>query len=354
MQQKTLCGRTRIDISFAYFSPQSMERSFMPDKVKFPATGRYRSRLPQTSGELFLTDGGIETTLVFQHGAELPYFASFVLLNDALGRELLRHYFTEYLLLARRLGLGAILETPTWRCNRDWGAKLGYATSALDDLNRRSVDLLAGLRDSFAPSMTRPVVVSGNLGPRGDGYRVESCMTVEEAQAYHLAQIEAFATSEADMVTAMTMTYVEEAAGIVLAARACRMPVVISFTLETDGRLQCGVSLTEAITRTDQATNGYAAYYMINCAHPSHFADALAEPGPWRERVRGLRANASKRSHAELDESTDLDAGDPVELGQDYARLKPVLPRLSVLGGCCGTDHRHVEAVCRAFRTVGA
>lgn len=133
------------------------------------------------------------------------------------------------------------------------------------------------------------------------------------------------------------------------AARAAGMPVVISFTLETDGHLPSGQSLAEAIRETDAATDGAPAYYMINCAHPSHFRDRLAEGSDWRSRIRGLRANASRLSHAELDEATELDEGNPDELGADYRELRLLLPELAVFGGCCGTDHRHVEAIARAF-----
>ena len=172
-------------------------------------------------------------------------------------------------------------------------------------------------------------------------------MTPGAAEAYHAPQIAAFAEAGADLVTAMTLNYVEEAVGVARAATAHAMPVVIAFTLETDGRLPTGQSLGDAITAVDAATGGAPAYYMINCAHPSHFAHVLPEDAPWLERLRGLRANASTRSHAELDQAPDLDDGDPDALGQDYARLRRHLPGLTVLGGCCGTDHRHVAAICR-------
>ena len=305
---------------------------------------RYRQHLPQLTGELFLTDGGIETTLVFHDGVELPYFAAFDLLKDASGTAVLRAYFERYARLARAQELGLVLEAPTWRANADWAARLGYAPAALAAANRRAIALLVEVREAHERPDT-PIVISGNLGPRGDGYRPGQTMTVSAARSYHSAQIETFAASEADLVSAFTMNYPQEAIGIALAARAAAMPVVISFTTETDGRLPSGATLGEAIAATDDASGGYPAYYMINCAHPEHLIPALAHGGEWRERIRGLRANASRRSHAELDESTDLDVGDPGELGRQYAELRALLPRLTVVGGCCGTDHRHVEAV---------
>lgn len=310
--------------------------------------GKYRKRLPQTANRLFVTDAGLETELVFIDGRELPHFAAFDLLKDDAGFERLRAYYLRYAEIATAHGLGLLLETPTWRASPAWGARLGYDREALADANRRAVSLLLEIRAAFETPST-PVVVSGNLGPRGDGYRPESRMTAAEAREYHAWQIGTFAATDADLVSVFTMNYVEEAIGVAAAAKAYAMPVAISFTVETDGRLPTGQRLAEAIEATDAATGGHPAYYMINCAHPTHFARTLREGGAWRERIRGLRANASHRSHAELEASRELDDGDPEEFGQQYRALRPLLPRLTVVGGCCGTDHRHVGSICRAL-----
>jgi S-methylmethionine-dependent homocysteine/selenocysteine methylase len=314
---------------------------------------KYRIRLPQLQSDLFLTDGGLETTLIFHDGVDLPYFAAFDLLKDAPGTALLRDYFVRYTQLARDEGVGIVLETPTWRANPDWAAKLGYDASALADAQRRSVGLLLGVRAAFETAAT-PIVISGNFGPRGDGYRADAQMTIDAARGYHAPQMRVFAESDADMAAAFTMNYVEEAIGIALAAKDLALPIAISFTVETDGRLPSGDALGAAIERTDRETGGWPAYYMINCAHPSHFASAIGDGGAWRERIRGLRANASKKSHAELDESTSLDIGNPDELGAEYRALRAALPRLSVVGGCCGTDHRHVAAICAHWQPPAA
>ncbi len=305
----------------------------------------YRNALPQLQGRQFLTDSGLETTLVFHDGIDLPCFAAFHLLQDSHGRAILRSYFERYIDMARAHGRGVVLEAPTWRANPDWGARLGYDAAALAQANRSAIAMLQELRVAHQDV---PVVISGNLGPRGDGYRVDARMSVDQARAYHAQQIEVFALTEADLVSAFTLNYPQEAAGIALAARDAAMPVVISFTVETDGRLPCADALGEAIEQVDAQTDGYVAYYMINCAHPTHFRRVLEEGGDWRQRIGGLRANASRRSHAELDESTELDTGDPVQLAAEYAELRALLPRLTVLGGCCGTDHRHVEAIAAA------
>ncbi|MGH7286491.1 MAG: homocysteine S-methyltransferase family protein [Myxococcota bacterium] len=308
---------------------------------------RERNELPQLSGDLFLTDGGIETTLIFHHGLELPDFAAFDLLRNDAGESALRKYFRGYAEIARRLSTGLILESATWRANADWGAKLGYTQKALAEANRSSVQLLEKIRREYQSGATN-WVISGCIGPRGDGYVPAHAMSEAEAEAYHRRQVETFADTAADMVCAITMNYAEEAAGIARAAERAGMPVAISFTVETDGKLPTGQTLAAAIEQVDRASSSHPSYYMINCAHPDHFGPALAAGGGFVERIRGLRANASRKSHAELNESTQLDIGDPSELGRQYADLKRRLPQLNVMGGCCGTDHRHIEKIAEA------
>lgn len=312
---------------------------------------RTRSNLPQLHDQLFLTDGGLETYLLFQQGFALPDFASFHLLRAPEGEEALRAYFRGFATIARRYGTGLVLDTPTWRASADWGARHGLDAAALRQINTRAVTLFEGLHEEFAPV---PVVISGCIGPRGDGYVPGETMTVRGAQAYHQPQVDTFAATNADMVCAMTLNYVEEAIGVTHAARLARMPIAISFTVETNGKLPTGQSLGSAIRIVDGATSGYPSYYMVNCAHPTHFAHLLDPEEHRVRRIRGIRANASCRSHAELNESTYLDIGDPLALGASYAELRQRLPQLTVLGGCCGTDHRHVEAIAAACAPVEA
>jgi S-methylmethionine-dependent homocysteine/selenocysteine methylase len=309
--------------------------------------GRFRTALPQMGTDLFLTDGGLETSLIFHEGLTLPDFAAFDLLKDAAGEEALRKYFRTYAAIAARFGVGLILDSATWRASADWASRLGYNSERLAEMNRKAIRLLEEIRGEVESERT-PVVISGCIGPRGDGYVPDRIMSEPDAEAYHREQVETFARTRADMLSAITMNYVEEAVGITRAAQYARMPVAISFTVETDGRLPSGQTLASAIERVDTATASYPAYYMINCAHPTHFEGVLTAGAPWVERLRGLRANASRKSHAELNESTDLDIGDPAELGAQYARLKARLPRLNVMGGCCGTDHRHIEQIAQS------
>ncbi len=307
----------------------------------------YRERLPQLDGGLFLTDGGIETTLIFHQGLELPLFAAFDLLKDDEGTEELRRYYAPYAANARERGLGLVLESPTWRASPGWAEQLGYSLEQLHALNRKAIALMEELRAEY--SSDAPIVISGCVGPEGDGYAPETILSAEEAERYHAVQIGTFADTAADMVTAITMTYAQEATGVTRAAAAAGLPVVISFTVETDGRLPSGQGLGEAIQEIDDATGGEPAYYMINCAHPTHFADAVAGGEAWVQRIGGLRTNASMMSHAELDEAEELDEGDPADLAARHASLKAHLPAVNVLGGCCGTDHRHVDAICGAW-----
>lgn len=312
--------------------------------------------LPQLSGGLFLTDGGLETTLIFHQGLDLPHFAAFLLLRDEAGRARLRRYYESYLDIAAAQGTGFILETPTWRASPDWAERLDISPTELSELNRGSVALMCELRSAYAGRVA-PIVVSGCIGPRGDGYDPGEAMTSDEAAAYHSVQAAAFADAGADMACAITMTNTPEAIGVARAAGAAGLPVAISFTVETDGRLPTGEPLGGAITAVDDATDGAPRYYMINCAHPSHFEQVLDAGGAWVARVRGLRANASRLSHQELNDAPELDDGDPAELGAEHAAILQRHGAIRIVGGCCGTDHRHVAAMARAClgvsRSVG-
>ncbi len=310
-------------------------------------TSTYRNALPQLGATKFLTDGGLETVLIFQRNLELPEFAAFDLLKSFGGRQELSRYFHPYIAIARYHQMGFVLESPTWRANPDWASKLGYGADQLDQINRLSIHLMSELRVQFGTSRT-PMVISGCVGPRDDGYNPHSFMTPEEARDYHSEQVASFAETKADMVTGMTITYAEEAIGLARAARDANMPVVISFTVETDGNLPSGQPLADAIAQVDSEIVREPAYYMVNCAHPTHFAHILDHQEPAIKRIRGLRANASCKSHAELDEMTELDDGHPDKLGHQYKDLLRHQPQITVLGGCCGTDHRHIAAIAHA------
>ena len=307
----------------------------------------YRNHLPQLDTETFLTDGGIETTLIFDEGLDLPEFAAFPLLADPAGRAALDRYFETYAAVAVRDRVGIVLETATWRANPDWGVRLHYTLEALEAANRDAVEQLVEIRRRYE-TPAAPIVISGCIGPRGDGYQVGAAMSVDEARTYHCLQTRTFAATEADLVSAITMTYAAEAVGIAQAARDAAIPVVISFTVETDGRLPSGQPLADAIATVDEMTDAYPAYYMVNCAHPTHFSQLFEGSPSWTSRLGGVRANASTLSHAELDKAETLDRGDPLDLAARYEVLRTLVPSLRVLGGCCGTSHEHIAAISAA------
>lgn len=313
---------------------------------------KYRNNLPQTKGGLFLSDGGMETALIYLQGIDLPQFASFVLLDEPEGRKVLVDYYEKFLPIAIARATGFVLDTATWRASPDWGRLIGYSVEELRRLNFAAVELISGLRDKWETAST-PIVLNGAIGPRGDGYKAGR-MEAPEAEDYHAFQVGIFAGTDADMVSAITMNTVNEAVGIARAAQAHAIPCVVSFTVETDGRLVDGTTLRAAIEATEEATGGSPAYYMVNCAHPTHFEQALAHGEAWVRRIHGVRANASAKSHAELDALTELDAGDVSDLGRRYRALTAAFPSMRVLGGCCGTDHRHIAAICEAVSPARA
>jgi S-methylmethionine-dependent homocysteine/selenocysteine methylase len=309
---------------------------------------RYRGNLPQlASSNLILSDSGMETDLIFHEGFDLPLFASFTMLDHRASTDALRNYYRRHVQVARDAHVGFLFEAATWRASIAWARQLGLDETAVADVNRRAIDLMVQLRDE-AGNMQGPMVISGLIGPRDDAYNPAQLMSADEAERYHAVQIETQAGTEADLVSALTLTYTAEAIGIARAARSAGMPVVISFTVETDGALPGGSSLGDAIGAVDDATGSYPAYYGINCAHPSHFLGVLDAGEEWTTRIKMIRANASRCSHAELDEAETLDDGDPEELGREYAEIRERLPQINVLGGCCGTDVRHVRSIARA------
>lgn len=294
--------------------------------------------------DLYLAYAGMETDLIFNRGIDLPGFASYPLLETQEGRDLLVGYLQDLITLGRAKRTGVILESPTWVANRNRGAEIGYAPDALKELNQRAIDLMVEIRSNH---WDVPIVISANVGPRDDAYLPRYQMTAKEAEDYHSEQIAVLAETDADVVSGYTLAYPNEAIGIVRAARQFGCSVVISFTVETDGKLLTGETLETAITEVDEATDGYATYFMINCAHPDHFRHVLSDC-PWMQRITGLVVNASRCSHEELDEADQLDAGDPIDLGKTLSDIRKRFPHIQVLGGCCGTDMRHMNEIADA------
>lgn len=309
---------------------------------------KYRTALPQLAESTFLTDGGLETSLIFNHDIDLPHFASFVLLMNEEGRKILQKYYLDYINISKPKCKGFVLEAPTWRASPDWIEKIGYSFDQLDIINKTAISELEIIRNNHEKEDFK-MPISACIGPRGDGYSPKNKMNSKAAEEYHSHQIRIFAETNADLISAMTINYIDEAIGVVNAAKKYNIPVVISYTVETDGKLPSGESLKGAITTLDNLTDNYVSYFMINCAHPYHFKNELKTTGDWSGRIGGIRANASTKSHAELDESETLDEGDKDDLANCYKDLKVLLPNLNVIGGCCGTDHTHMDKICEVW-----
>lgn len=292
----------------------------------------------------FLTDGGFETSLFFKDGFEAPEFAAIVLMDNPKAVAAMTRYFEGFLEMAESAGVGFVLDTNSWRGCVHWAEKLGVSMDDMLRLNREAVALAFDLRERWRARIS-PIIVNGVVGPAGDGYAPEQALSPEQARAMHAPQIDVFREVGVDMISAITMTHIGEAVGIVDAAKEAGLPVIVSFTTETDGRLPTGEALGEAINAVDAATDDAPLYYMVNCAHPDHFRSALSTSEQWVWRIGGLRANASRLSHAELDAATELDEGNPAEFGRLHVELARRLPNLRAIGGCCGTDQRHVGCV---------
>lgn len=307
--------------------------------------------LPHQTDRLFLTDGGIETWLMYKRGFELPHFSAYQLLDDPAGSAALREYYRDFATIARERGTAFIFCSLTYRASRDWGRLLGFSDAALAEMNGRALEFY---REIAAESQCDPdtTLYSGCIGPRGDAYNTKPTITATEAEDYHSPQIESFRDAGADLATALTLKSTEEAIGIARAARSSGIAPVISFTLEKNGTVGGSRSLEAAIDRVDAATDGAPAYYMINCSHPIDFMPAL-DDGAWVRRIRGIRANASSLAHGELCQLGHLDEGDHAELAHLHGDLHRRYPHMNVFGGCCGTDHVHVAGICAAVQQAG-
>ena len=307
---------------------------------------KYRSDLPQLGSKLFASYLGMDTEILFRDGIDLPGFASYPLLQNPEHKTLIRNYYRRLADLAREQEAGLILDSVTWVANRDRGAKLGFGPEQLKRFNIEAIELLAEIRQEKGDF---PTVLCGQVGPRGDGYMPQDQMSVAEAEDYHAEQIGVYRETEADFVAGSTLCYPEEASGIVRAARQFDMPVAIAFTVEIDGKLPTGIAVKDAIEQVDEESEGGPLYYQINCAHPVHFTHIFTD-APWMHRLRGVVANASRCSHAELDESTQLDEGDPDELGTLVGGLRKSYRHFNILGGCCGSNLSHMKRILQAAR----
>jgi S-methylmethionine-dependent homocysteine/selenocysteine methylase len=301
---------------------------------------------PRLENKFYLTEGGTETDVLYKWGFELPEFAMFPLLDDPKADQVIRDIYRRYFDVAEKHDTGMLIVGHDYRASPDWGAKLGYTPEGLADMERRTIGFLDSIRREYEDRVS-DVYIAGGVGPRGDAYGTGGGITEAEAEDYHSVQLTTLKSTPADMAIALTINNIAEAVGIVRAAESIDIPIGISLTLTTEGRLGSGPTLRDAIETIEEKTNGAAAWFGTNCSHPLEFASALADDGPWRDRLRYVRPNAAKMDKVALCKLGHLEDGDPVELGEQMGGVARRFPRADILGGCCGTDERHLGEIAK-------
>lgn len=291
--------------------------------------------------DIIITDGGLETTLIYKYNIELPYFSCINLLKTDSGRNIIYNCLLNYVNISEKYNVNIIIETPTWRCSKKWSKLLNCENSDIEKINREAVNIVKSIKKN-----NKKIIISGNIGPIDDGYVISNKLTIEELKEYHSEQIYILANENVDIISAFTINYVEEAIGITLVCKDINIPLVISFTLNIDGKLPSGMTLEDSIKYIDKYTNYYPMYYMINCAHPKHFISLFKDNNSdWIKRIKGIRSNASDKSHEELNNSKKLDIGNIVELSNYCKNIRKENKHINIFGGCCGTDENHVEEI---------
>jgi S-methylmethionine-dependent homocysteine/selenocysteine methylase len=306
---------------------------------------------PRLDGRFYLTEGGTETEVLYKWGFELPEFAMYPLLDNAEAHEVIKNIYRRYFEAAERHDTGMLILGHDYRASPDWGAKLGYSPEGLAEMQRRTIEFLDGMRREYE-GRVRDVYIGGCIGPRGDAYGTGGDISEAEAEAYHSVQLTTLGSTRADLAVATTFNNIPEAVGVVRAAERIGIPIGVNLTLTTEGRLRSGPTLREAVETIEERTNGAAAWFGTNCAHPLEFAGALADAGPWLERLRCIRPNAVQMDQIALCKLGHLEDGDPVELGQQMGEVARLLPRADILGGCCGTDERHLGEIAKNVNAI--
>ena len=306
---------------------------------------------PRLEGKFYLTEGGTETEVMYKWGFDLPEFAMFPLLDDPEADTVIRNMYRRYLDVAAEQGVGVLLNGHDYRASPDWGAKLGYSAEGLQQMQRRTIQFLDEMRAEYADRVT-DVYIAACIGPRGDAYGTGGEITADEAEDYHSVQLHNLDGTAADMAVAATFNNIPEAIGVIRAAKGAGMPIGVSLTLTPEGRLRSGPTLREAVETVDEVTAGAAAWFGTNCSHPLEFEPAIADAGPWLDRLRYIRPNAAKMDKIALCSLGHLEDGDPEELGEQMGDVVRRLPRADIIGGCCGTDERHLSEIARKVNAV--
>ena len=306
---------------------------------------------PLLPGLRYLAEGGQETELMYGHGFDLPEFALFPLLDNPAAAAKLTAMYRAVLDVAVRHRLGVLLGGLDYRASPDWAERLGFDAAQLAEYQIRSIDFLRQVSQPYRKRLPH-ILVAGCVGPQGDAYHRNEAVTETSAQAYHSTQMANLAAADVDVVEAMTFTSAEEAIGVIRAARAHDLPIVVSFMIDSAGAADGSWSFRKMIETVDSATDGYALFYGINCSHPVEFEPQLAEPGEWLDRIGLLRPNASAKDKTELCQIGHLERGDPADLALRMERLAERMPDVRIWGGCCGTWDEHLERIAAAIGRV--
>ena len=299
---------------------------------------------PRLKDKIYLTEGGTETEILYKWGYALPEFAMFPLLDNPEADAVIRDMYRRYFDVAAEHNTGMLVLGHDYRASPDWGAKLGYSPEGLAEMERRTVRFLDEIRAEYSAKVT-DAYIAGCIGPRGDAYGTGAEIGENEAEDYHSVQLPTLRETPADMAIAVTFNNIPEAVGVIRAAEGIGLPIGVSLTLTTESRLRSGPTLRKAVETIDERTNGAAAWFGTNCSHPLEFEPALADEGPWIERLRYMRPNAVKMEKLALCKLGHLEDGDPVELGHQMGDLARRYPQMDLLGGCCGTDERHLDEI---------
>lgn len=306
---------------------------------------------PRLENKFYLTAGGTETEILYKWGYELPEFAMFTLLDDEEANECVRNMYRRYFEVAAKNNTGLVIEGHDYRASPDWAGKLGISLENLAEIQHRIINFLTDLKTEFDGKVS-DVVITGGIGPRGDAYGTGGNISEAEAEDYHSVQLSTLKDTDADMAVALTFNNIPEAVGIVRAATKIGIPIGISLTLNTESRLSSGPSLREAIEAIDENTDEGAAWYGTNCSHPLEFEPAISEEGAWRQRLRLIRPNAAKMEKISLCKLGHLEDGDPIELGAQMGDVASRFPSVDIIGGCCGTDERHLNEIAKNVNSV--
>lgn len=306
---------------------------------------------PRLDGRFYLTEGGAETEIMYKWGFELPEFAMFTLLDNPEADEVIRNMYRRYFDVAAAHDTGILAMGHDYRASPDWAQKLGYSAADLTRFQHRTMQFLDDVRAEYADRVS-DAYITACIGPRGDAYGTGGDISASEAEDYHAVQLGNLEGTAADMAVAATFNNIPESIGVIRAANRMGIPIGVSLTLTPEGRLRSGPTLREAVETIDEVTGGAAEWFGTNCAHPLEFEPALDDAGPWLDRLRYVRPNAAKMDKLALCELGHLEDGDPVELGEQMGEVARRFPRADILGGCCGTDERHLSEIASNVNAV--